>query len=34
MQGADSQLGLHGRPGQHHGTAVRQAASGRGKRVG
>lgn len=35
MQGADRQPGLHGRPGQHHGTAVRQAADGRrGEGVG
>lgn len=34
MQGADSQLGLHGRPGQHHRTAVRQTAGGRGQRFG
>lgn len=34
MQGADSQLGLHGRPGQYHGTAMRQTTSGRSQRVG
>lgn len=34
MQGSDSQPGLYGGPGQHHGTAVRQAASGRGQGLG
>lgn len=34
MQGADSQPGLHGRPGQHHRTAVRQTAGGCGQRFG
>lgn len=34
MQGTDSQPGLHGRPGQHHGTAVHQTAGDRGQGVG
>lgn len=33
MQSADRQPRLHGRPGQHHGTAVHQATGGRGQGV-